>query len=68
MTDITITTNIGNMTEEEKASYIKIVKERNGGTLKGITKIIVNATEDNDAVNLSYETRYPFERIARVNY
>ena len=66
MEDIKIITNLGDITEEEKSSYMKIVQEKNGGTLEGVTKIIINSTENSDSVNLSYETRQPFERIRRV--
>lgn len=63
-----VSTNISDMTQKEHDAYLAYVKEKNGGTLDGVTDIVVEMTSPNDdQVAISYHVNEEkFERIRRI--
>lgn len=60
-------TNIEDMTDKERDIYLNHVKEENGGTLDGVTKIVAKVDDDN-VVHVTYttESNKKFDRIRRI--
>ena len=65
--DITILTDLDDITEEEIVQYSDAVIKHNGGTLRDILDITVRDRKDG-TVDISYDKRstVKFERIRRV--
>lgn len=65
--DITILTDLDDITEEEIVQYSDAVIKHNGGTLKDVLDITVKDRKDG-TVDISYDKRstVKFERIRRV--
>ena len=66
--DITILTDLDDITEDEIVQYSDAVIKHNGGTLKDVLDITVKDRKDG-TVDISYDKRstVKFERIRRVN-
>ena len=66
--DITILTDVDDLSEEEIVQYSDAVIKHNGGTLKDVLTITVKNRNDG-TVDVSYDKRstVKFERIRRIN-